>query len=582
MSIEVPIERVPNGLLRKGHNALEAVRPTQVGKLWHWIDWEKAMRIVRKLQARIVQAVKATNWRKVRALQRLLARSTSAKLLAIRQVTTNKGAKTAGIDGKVWDSPSKKWKAKDSLDSKGYQAQAVRVIKIPKKNGKQRKLGIPTMRDRAMQALYLQTLDPVSETLADHHSYGFRRYRSCADAIRQCHTVLYRKQSAEWILEADIKGCFDHISHEWLMQNIPLPNAILQQWLQSGQQFKGQYFPTPEGTPQGAIISPTLANITLDGLQAHLDQAFNIKRKVGGGYANPHRLHFIRYADDFIITAKDRTVLIDRVLPLVRAFLKDRGLELSETKTRISSIHEGFDFLGKHLRKYNGKLLIKPSKSSIKTFLSDIRSIIRRYPTITAAHLIVLLNPKIRGWAMYYRHDVSKEVFYKIDHHIWQAIWRWCCRRHPNKGKRWIKNKYFTYHKGDHWTFHNYDEHGNLIYLMKMGKVKIERHRKIRGNANPYDGSDEVYFEQRTQQHMLRRLRGKTVLRQLYNRQAGKCPLCQQAITAQSGWHIHHILPRYLGGQDTSDNLVLLHPTCHRQVHYAPQSVNTELLREHK
>ena len=572
---------VPIALLQLGHNALGAICPKQLGVFWHLIDWQRVHYIVKNLQGRLVKAVQNGKWRIVRSLQRLLTTSMSGKLLAIRRVTENKGRQSAGIDKVLWDSPAKKWQARLQLRTQGYKAQAVRVVKIPKKNGKWRKLGIPTMRDRAMQALYLLALDPISETLADGHSYGFRKYRSCADAIRQCHIVLCKGSSPTWILEADIKGCFDHINHDWLLKHIPLPNRILRTWLKSGQIGKdGKRFSTTEGTPQGAIISPTLANMTLDGLQPQLYEAMDIVYRSDGGIKyNPHQIHFIRYADDFIITSNNPSVLTHQVKPLVVQFLQQRGLQLSEAKTQITHIHHGFDFLGKTIRKFNGKLLTYPSKANVQTFLHNIKTTIKRHPSVKSSVLIHQLNPKIKGWAMYHRADAAKATFYKVEHLIWQMIWKWCVRRHGNKGKRWVQQKYFTCLNNDHWTFYDTDENDNIVYLMKMGKVRIKRHTKIRSSANPYDPMDEPYFEKRIQSQLLNQHGGKVLLRQLYRRQKGKCPRCQQMITQASGWNIHHRIPRYLGGATTWNNLILLHPVCHQQVHYTPNTP-TALLRE--
>lgn len=278
----------------------------------------------------------------------MLTHSISAKALAIRRVTENRGKRTAGIDGELWGTLETKAKAIHRLKNKGYKASPVRRIKIPKSNGKWRPLGIPTMIDRAMQALHLLSLDPISETLADRNSYGFRPYRSCADAIARCFQLLSRKISPIWILEADIKGCFDNISALWLIDNIPMEKRILNQWLKAGYFEKQQFYPSKNGTPQGSIISPTLANMVLDGMEDAIETALNIKHSSKHGrYLNPHKIHLVRYADDFIVTANDKDVLEQKVKPIIQSFLKERGLTLSMEKTHLTHIDEGFDFLGK-------------------------------------------------------------------------------------------------------------------------------------------------------------------------------------------------------------------------------------------
>lgn len=284
-----------------GGNASETMQDASASMKWQLIDWQKAIGIVKSLQARIVKAVKAGKWKKVRDLQRLMAHSWSAKVLAIRRVTENTGKRTAGIDGELWGTPERKYKAVEQLDLKGYKAQPVRRIKIPKSNGKKRPLGIPTMKDRSMQALLLLGLDPVSETNADPVSFGFRPYRSCADAISKSRALLSRRDSPTWILEGDIKGCFDNISGKWLIDNIPVDKRILNQWLTAGYYEKQQLFPSKDGTPQGSVISPTLANMVLDGMRAAIDKALNIKRRSEYGWArNPNKIHLVRYADDFV------------------------------------------------------------------------------------------------------------------------------------------------------------------------------------------------------------------------------------------------------------------------------------------
>jgi RNA-directed DNA polymerase len=305
----------------------------------------------------------------VKALQHLLTRSHSGKLLAVKRVTENRGKRTPGVDGKIWSTPAAKWKGMQSMQHRGYRAMPLRRIYIPKSSGKKRPLGIPCMRCRAMQALWKLALEPIAETLADPNSYGFRPQRSTADAIEQCFITLAKRASPEWILEGDIRNCFDSFDHAWLLENIPMDKQVLRQWLQAGHIDDGTLFATTAGTPQGEIISPVIATMTLDGLEsavyASVGSTEHARRR--------SKLNVIRYADDFVVTGISKEVLVHKVLPAVRQFIAVRGLELSEEKTRITHISAGFDFLGQNVRKYSGKLLIKPAKKSVKSLLGSVR-----------------------------------------------------------------------------------------------------------------------------------------------------------------------------------------------------------------
>ena len=465
---------------------------------WHAIDWRAAHENVRRLQARIVQATKAGRWGKVKALQHLLTHSFSGKALAVKRVTENQGKNTAGVDKVLWSTPQSKARAVRSLKRRGYTPLPLRRVYIPKSNSnKMRPLGIPCMKDRAMQALYLLALDPVAECRADLNSYGFRRERGCADAIEACFKALRRGTSAQWILEGDIKSCFDKINHNWLLANIPMDKAILQKWLKAGYIEKHALHPTPEGCPQGGIISPVLANLTLDGLEKEIRNAFPLTFG-----KSKEKVYWSRYADDFIITGKTKELLEEEVRPLVQRFLEERGLELSPEKTTVTSIESGFDFLGQTLRKYGKRkvLLIQPSKTNIKKFLANIREVISENKSASAGNLIALLNPKIRGWANYHRHVVSKRAFSYVDHAIFACLWRWAKRRHPRKRLSWVKDKYFGTRGGNRWVFFGEVQGKDCprrIYLTRASEVSIRRHVKIRGAANPYDPDWEPYFEQR-------------------------------------------------------------------------------------
>ncbi|MCI0528249.1 MAG: group II intron reverse transcriptase/maturase [Nitrospira sp.] len=535
---------------------------------WSTIKWNRAYRNVGRLQARIVKATQAKRWGKVKALQRLLTRSLSAKVLAIRRVTENKGKKTPGVDGEVWNTPEKKSQAINELKQHGYRPSPLKRVYIPKANGCQRSLSIPTMLDRAMQTLYLQALDPIAECQADPNSYGFRSERSTADAISQCHTVLSNRGGAEWILEGDIRACFDTISHEWLEAHIPMDRLILHQWLKAGFIEKDILKPTESGTPQGGPASPVLANLTLDGLEKKLREKYpkasDLSRRV--------KVNLVRYCDDLIITGCSKELLENEVKPIVEEFLKERGLELSQEKTRITHIEDGFDFLGQHIRRYNdGKIIITPSKKNVEAVLNKIRGLIERNAQAKTGNLIMQLNPIIKGWANYHRHVSSKQTFVKINNAVFQALWQWAKRRHPNKPHRWIKDKYFTTVGGDNWVFHGTVEGKegvtHTVYLLKASNVAIKRHIKIKGEANPYDLAWEDYFERRLDVKMDATLKGRRQLLTLYKEQEGICPICHQEITEITEWHRHHIIWRSNGGRDTTDNLVLLHPECHRQVH---------------
>ncbi|CAH0238245.1 Group II intron-encoded protein LtrA [Massilia sp. Bi118] len=524
---------------------------------WHDISWVKVYQAVARIQARIAKAVKAGEWRKVRSLQRLLTKSSGAKALAVRRVTENRNRKTPGVDSQTWSTPEEKWQALNGLDSKRYKPLPLRRIYIPKANGGKRPLGIPTMRDRAMQALHLLALDPVAETTGDPDSYGFLRERSTTDAVQQVRNATGREASPKWILEGDIKGCFDNINHDWLIANVCMDKAILKKWLKSGFIESGRMFSTQAGTPQGGIISPVLANLALDGLQKALADLFPTVRS-----ARAAKVNLVRYADDFIITGSSRELLEDVVRPLVEKFLAARGLVLSKTKTKVTHVTEGFDFLGWNVRFFDCGLLVQPSKKNQKAFLDKIRDLLRSRKAVAQTQVIEELTPVIRGWANYHQSQNATRAFAKCDHQIWQALWRWACRRHPTKGKRWIKQRYFRCIRGRQWRFADKDK-----LLPVLGDYKLHNHIKIRSEANPYDPQHDEYFSKRLGQRMERTFEGRRKLRWLWWWQEGLCPVCDRKITRETGWHLHHIVKRSERGSDKLTNLILLHPDCHRQHH---------------
>lgn len=457
---------------------------------WKLIPWESVKSHVRRLQLRIAKATKMGRHGKARSLQWLLTHSFYAKLLAVKRVTQNKGKNTPGVDGKLWKTPAQKMQAAYNLKRKGYQSLPLRRIHIPKKNGKLRPLGIPTMSDRAQQALHLIALEPVAEILADKNSYGFRPKRSIHDAIGQCFILLAKKSSPKWILEGDIKSCFDKISHQWLQDNIMMDKMVLKQWLDAGFMEEGTFNTTSEGTPQGGIASPTLANMALDGMEKAIQDVAKRGEKI----------HFVRYADDFICTAATREILEAKVQPTIIKFLKERGLKLSLEKTKITSIETGFDFLGFNLRKFKEKLLITPSKKGIKAFLEKIRKTIQIHRGSKTAVLIQKLNPIIRGWTNHFRFCVAKRTFSNIDRHIFSAIKRWAKRRHPNKNASWIRKKYYAQIGTRNWCFYTLIEkkgQTDRLKLISASDTSIVRYIKVRAEASPYDPEHQKYFQDR-------------------------------------------------------------------------------------
>ena len=457
---------------------------------WNSIEWKAIHKQVRRLQMRIAKAAQENRWNKVKSLQYMLTRSLVAKLMAVKRVTSNKGKKTPGVDGILWQGARAKWQAVTSLHRRGYKAQPLRRIYIPKKNGKKRPLSIPTMMDRAMQALYKLALAPVAETTADSHSYGFREGRSCADAVQAAFNFLSKPNSATWVLEADIAGCYDNISKEWLLENIPMDKIILKKWLDAGYVEEGITFPSRKGTPQGGIISPTLANMTLDGLEAVIKSV--VPRR--------NRVNFVRYADDFCVTGKSKRLLEQYVKPAVEKFIAERGLTLSEEKTVITYIRDGFTFLGQTFRKHGSTLHITPAIEGVLALKRKIGELIRKHVSAPISALIKKLNETLRGWANYHRHVVSSEAFSCIDTYVFEQLWRMLRRRHSNKSKTWMFKKYWTASGRNHiFAVKVKSTKGavKLYQVVRTSAIGIKRHIKIKAAANPYLPEFARYFWER-------------------------------------------------------------------------------------
>ena len=473
--------------------------------IWSSLKWSNCHKHVLRLQMRIAKAEREGKRGKVRALQRLLTCSFYAKCLAVKRVTSSSGNKTPGVDGEVWRTNHQKMHAIFDLKRRGYIPQPLRRIYIPKKSNPKdlRPLSIPVMKDRAQQALHLLSLEPIVEEWADPNAYGFRLKRSAHDAIEQCFNALCRATSATWILEGDIKSCFCKIDHEYLIKEIPMDKIILRKFLESGFMENNKLYPTTEGTSQGGAISPALAVMALSGIEGKLRSPTKYRQ-------DKERINMISYADDFIVTAASKELLEEKVMPKLVRSLSRVGLELSSAKTKITHIDDGFDFLGFNVRKYkNGKLLIKPSRASIRSFLKTIKGTIKKGVALPTDKLIHSLNTRLTGWTNYYRSSVSSKVFSIIDHEIFLALMRWACKRHARKGKRWIVNKYFTTVRGNHWRFHCKikDKGGKnkTLYLKNAYDTKIRRHIKIKSAATPFNPLYREYFEQREQDRIRRK-----------------------------------------------------------------------------
>lgn len=532
---------------------------------WKSINWNEAETYVNRLQVRIAKATQDKKWNTVKRLQYLLTHSYYAKALAVRKITTNKGKNTSGVDKELWSTPASKMRGVLSLTDKNYKAKPLRRVFIEKKGKKaKRPLGIPCMYDRAMQALYALALDPVSEVTADTKSFGFRKGRSCHDACEYIFTALSRKVSAEWVLEGDIKGCFDHISHEWLIENIPMDKSVLKQFLKAGFVFENELFPTDDGTPQGGVISPILANMALDGMQKMLADRFHTNRlgKVDYRFKNAHKVNLVRYADDFIVTAATKEIA-EEAKELIREFLKTRGLELSEEKTEITHINDGFDMLGWTFRKFKGKLIVKPSKKSIKNFVASLsETILKRGKAWKQEVLIEKLNQQIRGWTNYHQSVCASEAFAHIDYVLYELLWRWAKRRHPHKGRWWVSTNYWHRRGNRNWVFSTEDKE-----LLRVDHISIVRHTKVRVDANPY--FDTQYFLDRKFEHGMKRLSGRFKL--IWKNQNGCCYHCGMPMEINDDREIFFKVAKSAGGKDEVPNMAYVHKSC-QQIYFECRS----------
>ena len=559
---------------------------------WKTINWRKAERYVFKLQKRIYAASRRGDVRQVRKLQRTLMRSWSNRMIAVRRVTVeNQGKKTAGVDGVKSLSPAARLTLVKELKLTG-KSKPTRRVWIPKPGREEKRpLGIPTMYDRALQAVVKAALEPEWESYFEPNSYGFRPGRSAHDAIRQIKNCLQRK--AKFVLDADITKCFDRINHEALLNKLNMKGKVRQQikaWLKSGVIDRGAFTATSEGTPQGGVISPLLANIALHGLEEKLKEFAktidlrNYKGHQKGWQSKVESLSIIRYADDFVVLHVEEAV-VKRCRDIISKWLSEVGLELKPEKTRLShTFHPelsddgiaGFDFLGHHIQQFpvgiyrsssNGygiplgfKTLITPSKKASKAHQEEIKRLILKHRSSPQAALIKDLNPVIRGWTSYYTNSDAKTVgeLSKQDYLTYLKLRQWAKRRCGNTKDG--HTKYWTTIGGDNWAFATRKGYANPLRLLKHSEFSCSStdYVKVKGDKSPFDG-DLVYWSTRLGEHPEMSSQKAKLLKW----QKGKCPWCGLTFQEWDVFEVDHIIPRALGGKDEYKNLQLLHRHCH-------------------
>jgi RNA-directed DNA polymerase len=514
--------------------------PEDAATDWSSIDWRQAEDDVRRLRQRIFTASREGDLKRVRNLQKLMLRSRANALLSVRRVAEdNAGRKTAGVDGRTALLESQKAELVDWVqrDSARWTPLPVRRVYIPKAGNakKRRPLGIPVIRDRALQATVLNALEPEWEARFEPKSYGFRPGRGCHDAIEAIYgTVVGRNPRRRWILDADLAAAFDRIDHRHVLDSLggfPARDRIAE-WLQAGVVEREQFTRTEEGVPQGGVISPLLLNVALHGLEEAAGARYFPDRVKHAGKSVPGTPVVIRYADDLVALCHSAEQA-QQVKERLRQWLTPRGLAFNEDKTRVVGLGEGFDFLGFNVRRHrNGKLLIKPSKAAVRRIRRRLAADVKALHGANAEAVINKLNPVIRGWAAYYRTAVSKEIFSTLDHYVWRLTYRWARRAHPNKGKRWAAARYYgAFHptRKDRWIFGNHD---NGRYLVKFSWTPIVRHTLVKGGSSPDDPALTDYWAAR---HRRWKPPLGPFLRRLLRSQQGRCPLCGDLLLHADG-----------------------------------------------
>lgn len=541
---------------------------SSLAKNWNNINWKQAESDLAILQYEILKAHRNEDCNRVLTTQHALVRSFAARCLAIRKVTSNRGGLTPGVDGISYNTDSKKFAAVHTVkDLSNYKADPVRRVYIPRPDGKKRPLGIPSIKDRVVQTLYLFALDPIAEELADTRSYGFRMYHGVHDCVTYLKLVCGSfTATRRHVLDADIEQFFPSVSHQWLLDNIPIDKKILREFLKAGFCEDFTFHPTNEGFPQGSPISPALANMSLNGLQERLGDEFL----------------FVRYADDFLVLGKTKQALIENALPRIREFLGPRGLRLNLDKTQIRDVSQGFDYLSFNFREYpnlkrakgtkQGIFLVKPSFKNVQRFKRELSKVVKRHRKLPVKLLIQDLNRKLRGWSEHYRTVTAQKTFSSINYHLWKACYTMLRKRHRERNAQWIFDNYFTKVEGNKWVLCSKSKKGTKgakekieIKLFQIAYVNIKRHSLCR-SINPYDPINYDYFRSRVVNKSRHSILLGRVRSQLLKKQKGACPVCDGRLLNWEEMEVHHVTPRKQGGSDKLKNLRLLHKTCHRQI----------------
>jgi RNA-directed DNA polymerase len=496
---------------------------------WDAVDWRACEKRVRCLRQRIFTASQAGDLKRVRNLQKLMLRSRANTLLSVRRVTErNAGRKTAGVDGEVVLAPTAKMALVERVQhsTEPFRACPVKRVYIPKQGSRKRRpLGIPVILDRVQQARVVGALEPEWEARFEPKSYGFRPGRGCHDAITAIYLVAKGKSpKRQWVLDADLAAAFDLIDHSHILHQLgSFPaRGMVKQWLKAGVVEDGRFASTEEGVPQGGVISPVLLNVALHGME----QAAGVRYQTTGRHAGKTVMGspvLIRYADDLVALCHTRDEAFE-VKARLAEWLAPRGLVFNEDKTRVVALEEGFDFLGFNVRRYHGKLLIKPSKAAVRRVRERLSTEMRSLRGANASAVLQRLNPIIRGWSAYYRGVVSSEMFDALDSYTWKLTWKWANHSHPNKSKHWVINRYFgVFNKSrrNRWVF---GDRISGVYLYKFAWTRIVRHQVVKGAASPDDPALAEYWAERR-----RKMPPPTIGRarwRLYKVQDGRCPLC--------------------------------------------------------